>query len=128
MTDRGEYEMPLNRAESPYLKVIQPEQSLFVLEAAFDVPARECHVQDARDRCCGRRVGNEVLDLTSHRMLGINQPRRSGRYSKATTSTFRADVQSESRSFGPPDDWSFVTVLDVVVLPVLIAHGVGIRA
>ena len=128
MADRGDDEVPLNRPKSPYLEVIQPEQSLFVLEASLDMPARERHVQATRDRRCGRGVGDEVLDLTGHRMFGINQPGRSGWYCKATASAFWADVQSESRRFDSPDDRSFVAVLDVEVLPVLIAHGGRIRA
>ena len=72
MANYGEYEMPLNRAESSDLEVIQPEQPLLVLEAPLDMPTRECHVQYARDRCCGRGVGNKVLDLTSHRVFGID--------------------------------------------------------
>ena len=74
MADRGDYEVPLNRPKSPYLEVIQPEQSLFVLEASLDMPARERHVQDTRDRRCGRSVGDEVFDLAGQRMLRQDQP------------------------------------------------------
>lgn len=50
MTVHDKNHVPLDCAKAPDFKVIQSEQSFFVLEAAFNVLTRKRHMQNAHDR------------------------------------------------------------------------------
>ena len=50
MADHRHDQVSLDGAITPALEVVEPQQPLFILEASFDVPAREGHMQHAFDR------------------------------------------------------------------------------
>lgn len=132
VTDGRKDQVALHRHVAAALEVVESQLPLFVLEAAFHVPTAERHVQESLDRQARRSIGDEVLDLPGNRMPRLDQPtwcRGQGHpWRQAATVRFMGDIQTEPCCPGLPDYRPLMAVLDVVILPGLVPHGMGIGA
>ena len=78
MADLRNQQMTFQCRITPHLEVRQPQFAFFVLQAAFDGPAPERHMQDRRERYARSGVAEKVFDLVGiERVPRDHQPVRS---------------------------------------------------